>query len=387
VGTTASDKEPAPLLDKQLKYLLTSGIYPPDIGGPASFIPEFGAFLRESGAEVEVVTLASKSNEVSQEAFGKVIKVKRETMKLRRFIEVTWKIYKSSRNSEIIFANGLYEECAVASIFHKKKMVFKIVGDPIWERFRNSNRSSLDFGEYETLRLSRRLKLERIFFDWSLNRADVITCPGRKLAETIERNYGVRNIHVIENGINLAPSHEVLDFKYDVISVSRLVEWKRIDLLIRATARTGTSLIVIGDGPKKVELKRLAREIKADVHFFGSLPREQVLFYLQQSRIFALVSSYEGLSFSLLEALSVGKRILVSDIDANRSLFEGTEIAEIVNPEKPEQIDAAIKLLLNDSTQNRERERSGRELVSRTYNSRTQLKKMEKLALKTLEDK
>jgi glycosyltransferase involved in cell wall biosynthesis len=192
---------------------------------------------------------------------------------------------------------------------------------------------------------------------------------------------------VIENGINLAPSFEALDFKYDLISVSRLVEWKRIDLLIRATARTGTSLIVIGDGPKEVELKRLAREIKADVHFMGSLPKEQVLFYLRQSRIYALVSSYEGLSFSLLEALSVGKRILVSDIDANRSLFEGTEIAAIVNPEKPEQIDAAIKLLINDSTQNRERESSGIELVSRGYNSRTQLKKMEKLALATLGSK
>jgi glycosyltransferase involved in cell wall biosynthesis len=385
MGFKPANKTTASTLAWQLKFLLISGIYPPDIGGPATFIPAFGAFLRDSGADVEVITLSPNGNEVLQEDFGKVIKIRRAKLKLIRFIEVTWQIYTRSRNAEIIFANGLYEEAAVANLIRRKKLVFKIVGDPIWERFRNSSNSSYNFNEYHFSQLSTKLKLERFLFNWSLRRANIITSPGSKLARTIENIYGVKNIQVIENGIDPPSYSETIEFNYDLISVSRLVKWKRIDLLIRAAARTKSTLLVIGEGPEEYELKRLANQINAQIHFMGSVSKKEILMYLQQSRIFALVSSYEGLSFSLLEALSIGKRILVSDIDANQILFEGTNFASIVDPEKPEEIDAAIKLLISDSRQNHEKQKAARVFVNQRFNSKLQLKKMQQLTLSTLE--
>ena len=41
-----------------MKILVVSGIWPPDIGGPASHAPEVVEFLRGRGHEVEVVTTA-----------------------------------------------------------------------------------------------------------------------------------------------------------------------------------------------------------------------------------------------------------------------------------------------------------------------------------------
>ncbi len=385
MGFKPPNKTTASTLAWQLKFLLISGIYPPDIGGPATFIPAFGAFLRDSGANVEVITLSPNRNEVLQEDFGKVIKIRRAKLKLIRFIEVTWQIYTRSRNADIIFANGLYEEAAVANLIRRKKLVFKIVGDPIWERFRNSSKLSYNLDEYHFSQLSTKLKLERFLFNWSLSRANIITSPGSKLAKTIENIYGVKNIQVIENGIDPPSYSETTDFNYDLISVSRLVKWKRIDLLIRAASRTKSTLLVIGEGPEEYELKRLANQINAQIHFMGSISKKEILMYLQQSRIFALVSSYEGLSFSLLEALSLGKRILVSDIDANQILFEGTNFASIVDPEKPEEIDAAIKLLITDSRQNHEKQNAARVFVNQRFNSKLQLKKMQQLTLSTLE--
>ncbi len=385
MGFKPPNKTTASTLAWQLKFLLISGIYPPDIGGPATFIPAFGAFLRDSGADVEVITLSPNRNEVLQEDFGKVIKIRRAKLKLIRFIEVTWQIYTRSRNADIIFANGLYEEAAVANLIRRKKLVFKIVGDPIWERFRNSSKLSYNLDEYHFSQLSTKLKLERFLFNWSLSRANIITSPGSKLAKTIENIYGVKNIQVIENGIDPPSYSETTDFNYDLISVSRLVKWKRIDLLIRAASRTKSTLLVIGEGPEEYELKSLANQINAQIHFMGSISKKEILMYLQQSRIFALVSSYEGLSFSLLEALSLGKRILVSDIDANQILFEGTNFASIVDPEKPEEIDAAIKLLITDSRQNHEKQNAARVFVNQRFNSKLQLKKMQQLTLSTLE--
>jgi hypothetical protein len=40
-----------------MKFLLISGIYPPDIGGPAIFIPKLAEFLHNKGHECEVLTL------------------------------------------------------------------------------------------------------------------------------------------------------------------------------------------------------------------------------------------------------------------------------------------------------------------------------------------
>lgn len=367
-----------------MKILLTTGIYPPDIGGPASYVPQLGTYLSESGCEVEVVTLSSEGSGVFFEAFGKVTKLKRGMNKLARFVLVTLEVYRKSRDSNVVFANGLYEECAVSSLFRRRKMVFKIVGDPIWERHRNSNMNSRDIDLYNPSDLTFRMKLERAFFKWCLRRANVITCPGRKLAETVKQNYSLEDIRVIENGTQVQAIQAGEHYEYDIVTVSRLVQWKRIDLLIRAAARTRARMIVIGEGPEEVALKQLSSELNAKVKFVGSETPDGVLRYLRQSRIFALVSSYEGLSFSLLEALSMGKRILVSNIDANKSLFVGTDFAEIVDPEKPVEIDFAIETLMNDTFRNREREDEARKLVSLKFDSKVQLMKMETLIRSTV---
>jgi glycosyltransferase involved in cell wall biosynthesis len=362
-----------------MKYLLTAGIYPPDIGGPASYLPEFATYLSESGDAVEIVTLCSSRSNTVYENFGKVTKVNRNINKFLRFILTSWKIFRGTSDSQVVFANGLYEEVAISSLFRRKQIIFKIVGDPIWERCRNSGEVMDNFDTYEISQLSTRLKLERLLFKWSLSRANVITCPGEKLSEIMKKNYGVENILVIENGIKPVSNECSEDFEYDIISVSRLVKWKRIDLLIRASVRTKTKLLVIGLGPEEQNLKNLSHDLDANVQFLGVQSRSEVLRYLRQSKIYALISTYEGLSFSLLEALSVGKRILVSNIEANQVLFRGTAIAEIVDPEDADQIDSAIGKLLDNTTENRARENAGKNLVNLRFNSEIQMQKMKNL--------
>jgi glycosyltransferase involved in cell wall biosynthesis len=368
-------------MGKQLRYLLTTGIYPPDIGGPASYIPQLASLLSKNTDQVEIVTLSEFKTENLLTEFGTVTKVRRKMNKYSRFALVSWKIYKKSKCTEIIFANGLYEECAFARIFCRRKLVFKLVGDPIWERHKNSTESSKGIDSYEFSQLSLKLKFESILFKWSIRQADIITCPGESLAKIIEKNYGVKNITVIPNGVAVTKSKKEVKYKYDIISVSRLVSWKRIDLLVRASARMGVKLLVIGAGPEEESLKRLSLQLEADVDFCGPATKDQVMEYLNQTRIYALVSSYEGLSFSLLEALSCGKRVVVSNIDANQSLFKGTRFAEVVNPDNPLELDSAISQLLDDSQENFIRENAARELVFKQYNSAIQLKKMHELML------
>src|SRR5216683_1153335 len=49
----------SPAGDRPMRVLIVSGIWPPDVGGPASHAPEVAEFLHARGHEVEVLTTAS----------------------------------------------------------------------------------------------------------------------------------------------------------------------------------------------------------------------------------------------------------------------------------------------------------------------------------------
>jgi ribosomal protein L21 len=93
-----------------------------------------------------------------------------------------------------------------------------------------------------------------------------------------------------------------------IVTAGRLVPWKNIDGVIGAVAaHSGASLAVIGDGPLRAELETLARE-KLDGRFVftGALSHKDTLAVMQSADVFALNSTYEGLSHLLIEALMLG---------------------------------------------------------------------------------
>ena len=59
-----------------LRILIVTGIYPPDIGGPANFTPEFSEFLTEKGHSVQILTLSDELNH-PEESFCNVRRIKR----------------------------------------------------------------------------------------------------------------------------------------------------------------------------------------------------------------------------------------------------------------------------------------------------------------------
>ncbi|MFH1003813.1 MAG: glycosyltransferase family 4 protein [Chloroflexota bacterium] len=123
-------------------------------------------------------------------------------------------------------------------------------------------------------------------------------------------------ITVIIGGIDLdeikatAPSGD----SSDVIYAGRLITDKNIDRLIRAIAllkpaRPGLRCLIIGDGPERDRLERLARELglAGQVSFSGFLESSgEVLARLKASRVFVLPSTREGFGLALAEANACG---------------------------------------------------------------------------------
>jgi glycosyltransferase involved in cell wall biosynthesis len=170
-------------------------------------------------------------------------------------------------------------------------------------------------------------------------------------------------LRVIRNGINpplpacrgraeildelkIPPTARVVGY------VGRLAPQKRVqDLLwafalLRNCADQETYFVVVGDGPERADDERFAERVGYNnfIRFTGH--RADVRDLMGAFDVFWLASEYEGQSNSLMEAMSLGLPVVVSDIPANRELVEH-EVTGLIVPmgDRPAFTHCAWKLL------------------------------------------
>ena len=116
-----------------MRVLVTVGIFPPDIGGPATFVPKIAKYFQdELNYEIEILTLSDRKNLNINDDFS-VKRINRNLPIIYRWLKTIFTIYKLGGNKDLIFVNGLGTETTIANIFLNKKIIRKIVGDPVWE--------------------------------------------------------------------------------------------------------------------------------------------------------------------------------------------------------------------------------------------------------------
>ena len=360
-----------------MKTLLISGIYRPEIGGPATYIPALASEIQTQGGSVEVVTLkhssATKLNELWPIKY-----VNRDQFLLLRFIKTYFCIKSRIKTSDFVFANGLFQETAIALLSSGKNSLAKIVGDPVWERAFNRGETSLNIEEFNKSKLKIKHKAQRLFLKWSLNRFSKITCPSVELKNLIQA-WGIKkSVICIPNGI---PTIEprVNSNEFDLISVCRLVKWKNLDNLITANSVNKTKLVIVGSGPEEESLKKLANELNSNVTFTGQLSEREVINFLFRSKIFVLISEYEGLSFSLLQAMACGLPSIVSNVRGNIDVISDKIDGIIVDKNKPNSLIDAINLLLQNPADMRNLGAQARQKVLSKYSQKIQLNQVIKL--------
>ena len=117
-----------------------------------------------------------------------------------------------------------------------------------------------------------------------------------------------------------------------VISVGRLVAWKRMDRVITAFAQASRGirgagrLLLAGDGPEQAALEAHARRlgVAGSVEFLGNVPRAAIREYLAAADIAAFAYEHSNVGSALLEAMRAGKAILtIANGDTPRFVEHG----------------------------------------------------------------
>ena len=359
-----------------MRVLVTVGIFPPDIGGPATFVPKIAKYFQdELNYEIEILTLSDNKNSNINDDFS-VKRIDRNLPIIYRWLKTIFTIYKLGKNKDLIFVNGLGTETTIANIFLKKKIIRKIVGDPVWERAYSKAKISESFDEFQVKNYGFSISLQKKVRSFSIKKSDIVVTPSQHLKNFIQ-NLGFKNkIEIINNGVFI-PEENTNIFTNDQINitiVSRLVSHKNIEKIIKAISDLNSPLInlnIIGDGPELNQLQKISLESnnKDNIIFHGKLNRDDINHIFLKSDIYIQASNYEGLPHSLLEAMSYGIPVLCTPVGECKEILGNEDRGYILDlPVSKNNIKSKISEIIGEKNIANKKGERGKDFINEKYN-------------------
>lgn len=132
----------------------------------------------------------------------------------------------------------------------------------------------------------------------------------------------------IPNGVDLARFNpKVEPAKIDlpkpiVICVSALVPYKRVDLIVKATAKTKMSLLVLGDGQLKGQIDTLGKRLLGKRYLRITAPHLEMPRYYRAADVYTSAAAHEAFGVAYIEAMACNLPV-VTQSDKSRAEIIG----------------------------------------------------------------
>ena len=338
---------------KKFTVVLATGLYSPEIGGPATYTKILEEELHKHNISLKIAPFRT---------------VRWLPRVIRHVAYLFYLIFKSI-GSDIIYALDPVSvgfPGALASRIANKRFLVRIAGDYAWEQ------GTQKYGINEPLDTFSETRNGYPFFLRFLKRierfvaedAERIIVPSNYLKKVVT-NWGVSpdQITVIYNAFsapdNLA-SKEVLRKLMSIdseiiMSAGRLVPWKGFPALIKVMAklkkkRPNIKLFIAGSGVEEKHLQKLIAKKKLEdtVVLVGSLDKQTLHNYIKAADVFVLNTFYEGLSHQLLECMHIGTPVVTTSVGGNPETIEHDKHGFLVDYNDEKALAAKILFLLEN---------------------------------------
>ncbi|HSJ95111.1 MAG TPA: glycosyltransferase family 4 protein [Gaiellaceae bacterium] len=314
-----------------MRVLVVSGIWPPDVGGPASHAPELATFLRARGHGLEAVITADAPP--APEAYP-VAWVDRAAPRGLRHARCVFLVRRRAREAEVVYATSMLGRASLASALARRPLVVKLVADEAYERSRRLGLFDGDLDAFQRFGGGVRVKALRAARNVALRRVERLVCPSSYLA-ALAVSWGVpeSRVDVLPNPAPALPdlpdreaarAHLGVDGP-TLAFAGRITRQKALEVALEALARVeGVDLLVAGDGPDLEATKAAARrlELGARVRFLGPLDRKGVLTLFRAADASLLSSSWENFPHTVVESLAVGTPVVSSAVGGVAEVVE-----------------------------------------------------------------
>jgi glycosyltransferase involved in cell wall biosynthesis len=206
--------------------------------------------------------------------------------------------------------------------------------------------------------LIKQSKVLRFITRWILRRATKVIVVSRKLKDEIT-SIGVDggNIVVIYNGVNTEIFCKSMKREHTrrILWAGRMSTEKNLPTLIHAfksvtTQMPDATLTLLGDGDRRKEIESLiaALGLSSEVYLPGFKSHTEVAEYMKQCDVFVLPSLSEGFPLTVIEAMAIGRPVVVAAVGALPEFIQHGENGYLVDPRDPGQLATTLVDLLQD---------------------------------------
>jgi glycosyltransferase involved in cell wall biosynthesis len=220
------------------------------------------------------------------------------------------------------------------------------------------------------------IKTESSFLRWYQNRVFDATSRVIVLSSywkgVLSTPISSKKIKTIPNAINPAE----YDPKWHssvphVVFISNLIERKGIGELIEAIRRIDRDstneyrVTIAGDGPLSSDVEKLATDIDY-VDYRGFISEKEKRSILESGGIYVLPSHAEGLPIAILEGMAGGNAIISTTVGSIPEVVT-EDIGITVNPKEVDELESALRELIDDSERTAQMGRHSRKLCEEQY--------------------
>jgi teichuronic acid biosynthesis glycosyltransferase TuaC len=199
----------------------------------------------------------------------------------------------------------------------------------------------------------------RRWIRWAAQNADgLVAVSGGLKRRLVELGIGAHRVRVLRNGVDLAlfrphdreaPRASLGLTRLSLLAVGNLVGLKRHWLMVEAlTHLPEVELVIVGEGPERASIEKLARERKvADrLRLLGRVQQDRLPEIYSAADLLLLISTHEGWPNVLLESMACGTPVVVSPMDGIADIVGASEAGRILADDTPSGLASAVRKLL-----------------------------------------
>ena len=323
-------------MDSRFTLTIATPLYPPDIGGPATYTKLLESELPKREVMVKVVSFGGS----------------RHLPKGIRHIHYFFRLFQAAKGSDALLAQdpvsvGL--PALLAARLRRITFIIRMPGDYAWEQAVQRFGVDDSIDEFQHKHYGVRVEWLRSLQKFVSKRAAHVITPSNYFKKLVA-GWGISEskLVTIYNGVDFTEQPTFLEKPAvpTMVSAGRLVPWKGMEMLIEILPKLPDwELRILGDGPERAYLEAKANTlgVKTRVHFMGALPHKELLGWCKVADAFVLNTQFESFSFQVVEAMMCGVPVVTTTVGSLPELITSGQEGILIAPNDDKAFIEAIK--------------------------------------------